>query len=124
MVNKTHSLTFNLFRRCDYSHFIDEETEAQKHSVTLFNFTRIVSGKVAILIHCSLLFTRAAVPESVLTGYSSTFSMYFLSIKPIKGFVLILLTIFKVIKLLLGENIKIFNKSFRNSQTLEMWKSH
>ena len=70
---------------------------------------------VAILTHCSLLFTRAAVPGSVLTGYSSTFSMYFLSVKPIKGFVLILLTIFKVIKLLLGGNINFLNKSFRNS---------
>lgn len=70
---------------------------------------------MAILIHCSLLFTRAAVPESVLTGYSSTFSIHFLSIKPIKGFVLILLTIFKVIKLLLGENINFLNKSFKNS---------
>ena len=75
MVDKTYSHTFNPLDS-DYSHFTDE-TEAQKGSVTLINLTCVVSDKVAVLIHCCLLFTRAAVPESVLTGCSSTVSCIF-----------------------------------------------
>lgn len=62
MVDKTYSHTFNPLS--DYSHFTDE-TEVQKCSVTLLNLTCVVSDKVVVLIHCSLLLTRAAVPESV-----------------------------------------------------------
>lgn len=75
MVDKTYSHTFNPLDG-DYSHFTDE-TEVQKCSVTLLNLTWVVSDKVVVLIHCSLLLTRAAVPESVLTGCSSTISCIF-----------------------------------------------
>lgn len=98
-VHKTHSHMSNSHKSLGRHHSPLTDTGLSD----LLKLTQGVSGRGKILSPVLCFSPQLSFVSLCLSGRAILF-MHFLSIKPIKGFVLILLTIFKVIKLVLRKS--------------------